>query len=490
LDRGAGFCVVCADDFEIEVSMPGPVELKNKRVLVVGLARTGIATALFCAARGVNVTATDTRGEGEIGAEIATLRAAGAALELGGHREQTFLQQDLIIPSPGVPADAPLLQAARVKGVSIWSEIELAYRFRMGKLIGITGSNGKTTTTSLVEHILRGASYSTILAGNIGTPLISCVDRMTHDTVTVVELSSFQLELIQSFRTDISVFLNLTPDHLDRHHSLDSYAAAKARIFENQGEEDFAILNADDPATTPLAPTRPRVYWFSRNQRAAQGAFLRGDDIVFRNEGKEEVVLKREEVPLPGNHNLENVLAAIAATRIAGASAKAVGDGVRSFTGVEHRLEFVSEINGVRYYNDSKATNVDATLKALESFPGRILVILGGKDKGSDYTLLQTPLRERAILALLIGAAADKIAGQIDGAVAIERAGTLDHAVEIASQAARPGDVVLLAPACASFDQFENYEHRGRVFKALVRELQQRANELPSTNRGANSARR
>jgi UDP-N-acetylmuramoylalanine--D-glutamate ligase len=306
----------------------------------------------------------------------------------------------------------------------------------------------------------------------------------------VVELSSFQLELIQEFRTDISVFLNLTPDHLDRHHTMELYSKAKARIFENQREEDFAILNADDPSTTPLVPRRPRVYWFSRKQRAAQGAFVRGDDIVFRDDGREEVVLKREEVPLQGAHNLENALAAIAAARIAGASAKAVAEGVRSFAGVEHRLEFVSEINGVRYYNDSKATNVDATLKALDAFPGRMLVILGGKDKGSDYTALQTPLRERAILALLIGAAADKIESQIAGGVAIERAGTLDHAVEIASQAARAGDVVLLAPACASFDQFENYEHRGRVFKALVHELEQRAKELPSTNRGATSARR
>ena len=470
--------------------MPGPVELRNKRVLVVGLARTGVATTLFCAAHGAVVTATDSRSEAEIGEEIAHLRAANVKLELGGHQEQTFLQQDLIIPSPGVPADAPLLQAARAKGVTIWSEIELAYRFRPGKLIGITGSNGKTTTTSLIEHILRTASFPTILAGNIGTPLISCVARMTNETVTVVELSSFQLELIDTFRTDISVFLNLTPDHLDRHHTMELYSKAKARIFENQGEEDFAILNADDPATTPLAPTRPHVYWFSRKQRAAQGAFLRGDDIVFRNDGREEAVLKREEVPLPGAHNLENVLAAIAAARIAGASAKAVAEGVRSFAGVEHRLEFVAEINGVRYYNDSKATNVDATLKALDAFPGRILVILGGKDKGSDYTPLQEPLRQRAILALLIGAAADKIASQIDGSVPIERAGTLERAVDIASQTARAGDVVLLAPACASFDQFQNYEHRGRVFKALVRELEARANELPRGNRGATPVRR
>jgi len=471
--------------------MPGPVDLKSKRVLVVGLARTGIAMAQFCASRGAAVTATDSRGEAEIGEEVvAKLRAANVSLELGGHQEPTFLRQDLIIPSPGVPADAPMLQAARAKGVTIWSEIELAYRFRQGKLIGITGSNGKTTTTSLVAHILRTASFPTILAGNIGTPLISCVAQMRQDTVTVVELSSFQLELIQEFRTDISVFLNLTPDHLDRHHSMELYSKAKARIFENQREEDFAILNADDLGTTPLAPTRPHVFWFSRKQRAAQGAFVRGDDIVFRSDGGEEVVINRDEVPLLGAHNLENVLAAIATARLAGASAKAVAEGVRSFAGVEHRLEFVSEINGVRYYNDSKATNVDATLKALDAFPGRILLILGGKDKGSDYTLLQAPLREKAILALLIGAAADKIASQIDGVVAIERAGTLDQAVAIASQSARAGDVVLLAPACASFDQFENYEHRGRVFKALIHEVEQRANELPSTNRGVNSARR
>ena len=470
--------------------MPRPIELKNKRVLVVGLARTGLATALFCVARGATVTATDSRGEAEIGDGVAKVRDAGVKLELGGHDKNTFLQQDLIIPSPGVPADNPLLQAAHTNGVPIWSEIELAYRFRKGKLIGITGSNGKTTTTSLIEHILRTATFPTILAGNIGTPLISCVERMTHDTVTVVELSSYQLELINEFRTDISVFLNLTPDHLDRHHSLELYSKAKARIFENQGEEDFAILNADDPGTTPLAPARPQVYWFSRKQRAAQGAFLRGDDIVFRNEGKEEIVLKREEVGLPGAHNLENVLAAVAAARLAGANSKAIREGVQSFPGVEHRLEFVAEINGTRYYNDSKATNVDATLKALHSFPGRILVILGGKDKDSDYTPLQTPLRERAILALLIGAAADKIDSQITGSVAIERAGTLDHAVEIASQAARAGDTVLLSPACASFDQFENYEHRGRVFKALVHELAQRINEVPSAKRGAPSARR
>jgi len=448
------------------------IELRSKRVLVVGLARTGVATSLFCAARGAAVTATDSRTENEIGAEIAKLREAGVTLELGGHQEKTFLAQELIIPSPGVPADAPLLQSARAKGITIWSEIELAYRFLKGRLIGITGSNGKTTTTSLVDHILKDAGYSTILAGNIGTPLIGLVDASRDDTITLLELSSFQLELIETFRPNIGVFLNLTSDHLDRHHTMRAYGAAKARLFENQTEEDSAVLNADDSATTPYAPSRPQVYWFSRKQRVAQGAYLRGGEIIFRRDGKEEAVLKRDAIALPGAHNLENVLAAVVAASIVGAEAGAIAKGVRSFAGVEHRLEFVAEIGGVRYYNDSKATNVDATLKALDAFSGRILVILGGKDKGSDYTELQKPLREKAILALLVGAAAEKIEKQIAGNVAVEHAGTIERAVEIASHAAQPGDIVLLAPACASFDQFQNFEHRGRVFKELVRQLE------------------
>ncbi len=444
-------------------------------MLVVGLARTGVATALFCAARGARVTATDSRSESELPDAVLKLRGAGIALELGSHREETFLEQDLIVPSPGVPADAPPLEAARAKGVTIWSEIELAYRFLRGRLIGITGSNGKTTTTSLVEHILKMAGLETILAGNIGRPLIGCVDAMTDNTFTVVELSSFQLELVGTFRPNIGVFLNLTPDHLDRHHTIEAYGAAKARLFENQTGDDAAILNADDAGTSPYAPSLPRVYWFSRKQRVTQGAYVRDEEIVFRQDGEEEVLLRVEDIPLVGAHNAENVLAAAAATRLAGAPASAIAKGVRSFAGVEHRLEFVSEVAGVRYYNDSKATNVDATLKALDAFPGRILVILGGKDKGSDYTVLQKPLREKAILALLIGAAAEKIESQISGSVALERAETLERAVEIASHAALCGDVVLLAPACASFDQFQNYEHRGRVFKDLVRQLETRA---------------
>jgi UDP-N-acetylmuramoylalanine--D-glutamate ligase len=451
--------------------MPGSIELRKMRVLAIGLARTGVATALFCAKHNAIVTATDARPENELGDVPAKLREAGVTLELGGHVETTYLAQDLIIPSPGVPADDPLLTKARSKGITIWGEIELAYRFMEGELIGITGSNGKTTTTTLVHHILSSAGRTAILAGNVGTPLIACVEQMKPATVSVAELSSFQLELTDKFRPNIAVFLNLTPDHLDRHKTVEAYAAAKARIFAKQTELDAAVLNADDAPTVALAPKKPQRFWFSRKKLVDQGACVRGEDVIIVHSGKEEFVMKVAEIPLPGAHNVENVLAAATAARLARVDASEIAKAVRSFTAVEHRLEFVSEVAGVRYYNDSKATNVDATLKALDAFPGRILIILGGKDKGSDYTVLQKSLREKAILALLIGAAADKIEKQITGSVAIERAGTLENAVAVASQAAKPGDIVLLAPACASFDQFQSYEQRGRIFKELVHRL-------------------
>jgi len=305
----------------------------------------------------------------------------------------------------------------------------------------------------------------------VGTPLIAYVEQMKAGTVSVVELSSFQLELTDKFRPNIAVFLNLTPDHLDRHKTMDAYTAAKARIFAKQTELDAAVLNADDAPTVALAPKKPQLFWFSRKKAVDQGACVRGEELLIVHRGKEEFVMNVADIPLPGAHNVENVLAAAMAARLAEVDAATIGQAVKDFAGVEHRLEFVADVRGVRYYNDSKATNVDATLKALGAFPGRILIILGGKDKGSDYTVLQTPLREKAILALLIGAAAGKIESQIAGSVAIERAGTLQQAVETASQAAKPGDIVLLAPACASFDQFQSYEHRGRVFKELVQGL-------------------
>jgi UDP-N-acetylmuramoylalanine--D-glutamate ligase len=448
------------------------IELAGKRVLVVGLARTGIATALFCAERGARVTATEARPEVEIAEAAAKLHAAGIVLELGGHRPETFVEQDLIVPSPGVPPTMPALAAARAVGVPVWSEIELAWRFLRGRLICITGSNGKTTTTSLIGHILETAGLPVQIAGNIGTPLISRVDISSEASFTVVEASSFQLESISAFRPNIAVLLNVTPDHLDRHGSVEAYGRAKARLFENQTEEDAAVINADDAVAPQYAPAGPRMYWFSRLKRVASGCYVRGDEIVFRCDGAESVLLERKMIGLRGNHNIENVLAAGAAARIAGVEPAAIAEGVRTFAGVEHRIEYIATISGVEYFNDSKATNVDATLKALDAFPGNVLVILGGKDKGGDFRTLRQALRSHARTALLIGSAAEKIEADLAGVIPVERAGTMARAVEIASRIARPGDTVLLAPACASFDQFENYEHRGRVFKQLVRELE------------------
>src|SRR5580704_1566444 len=448
------------------------IELAGKKVLVVGLARTGIATALFCAERGARVTAAEARPEREIAEAAAKLRAAGVTLELGAHRPETFVRQDLIVPSPGVPPTMAALAAARVIGVPVWSEIELAWRFLRGRLFCITGSNGKTTTTSLIGHILETAGFPVQVAGNIGTPLISRVDISSDASFTVVEASSFQLESISAFRPDIAVLLNITPDHLDRHGSIEAYGSAKARMFENQTAEDAAILNADDAVAPQYAPAVPRVYWFSREKQVASGCYLREDEIIFRCDGTESVLLERKDIGLRGNHNIENVLAAAAAARLAGVEPGKIAEGVSTFAGVEHRIEYVATISGVEYFNDSKATNVDATLKALDAFPGNVLVILGGKDKGSDYSTLRAALRSRARMALLIGSAAQKIETDLAGVIPVERAETLARAVEMASRRAQPGDVVLLAPACASFDQFENYEHRGRVFKQLVRELE------------------
>ena len=449
---------------------PG-IELRGKRVLVVGLARTGVSTAQFCAARGARVTASDARSAAQLGEIVGRLHEAGCTLETGGHTIPTFLAQDLIVPSPGVPATLPGLLAAREVGIPMCSEIELASRFLRGRLVAITGSNGKTTTTALVAHILAGAGMPVIVAGNIGTPLISRVEDSTDRSVTVAEVSSFQLELIDSFRPDIAVLLNLTPDHLDRHASFEEYCRAKVRLFQNQTERDFAVLNADDPVVARQAPSRPQIFWFSRSRRMAAGASLRDARIVFRDDRGETTLLDRSDIGLRGEHNVENVLAAASTAWLSGAPASAIAAGVRSFPGVEHRLEFVAEIGGVQFFNDSKATNVDAALKALGAFPGGLLVILGGKDKGSDYAPLIEPLRQRARVVLLIGAAAEKIEAQIGASVPVERAGTLDRALTLAWQRAQPGDTVLLAPACASFDQFENYEHRGRSFKQLVRAL-------------------
>lgn len=447
------------------------MDLQNKRVLVVGLGKSGAASALFLKSRGARVTVSDSKPEAELHNEIMPLLEQGITLETGGHGDRTFREQDLIVVSPGVPFDSPQLVQARNLGESVIGEIELASQFLHGQIVAITGANGKTTTTSLAGEIVKAGNFPTLVGGNIGTPAISFVEHASEKSWIVLEVSSFQLETIHDFRARIAVILNITPDHLDRHKSFANYVNAKARIFENQRPDDFAILNLDDPTTAGLADrVRAQLFWFSRKKPVENGAFVRGGNILFRASQSEHEIMPLGEIPLKGTHNLENVMAAISIGMLAGCQPPQIRDAVRRFKAVEHRLEFIAKINGVDYYNDSKATNVDATIKALESFPANIHLILGGKDKGSDYTVLNDLLRQRVKRVYTIGAAASKIESQIQG-TEVEHAETLDNAIRTASKSAVPGDIVLLAPACASFDQFQNYEHRGRVFKETVSAL-------------------
>jgi UDP-N-acetylmuramoylalanine--D-glutamate ligase len=454
--------------------MDGAVELKNKRVLVVGLGKSGKSAALFLRERGAQVTVSDSRSAEALAGEIPALLDAGIMVETGGHGLLTFRRQDLIVVSPGVPYDTPELKQVRAFGLPIIGELELASRFLQGQIVAITGSNGKTTTTSLLGKIFADAGGPTLVGGNIGTPVIDLIAQSTPETTSVLEVSSFQLETVEQFRPHIAVVLNITQDHLDRHGTFENYAAMKARITAQQTPDDFFVLNAEDKPTQLLAAkTKAQVFWFSGRRPIKQGAFAHGESIVFlpREGAKPEPVMPLAEIPLKGAHNVENVLAAVCAARLGGVSAESIRASVAGFKAVEHRLEFVATVRGVAFFNDSKATNVDATKKALEAFPGGVHLILGGKDKNSDYTELADLLRARVKIVYTIGSAAEKIERHLAGVVKIVSAGTLDSAVRQAAQLAVAGDVVLLAPACASFDQFTSYEQRGRVFKELVQGL-------------------
>jgi UDP-N-acetylmuramoylalanine--D-glutamate ligase len=404
------------------------------RALVVGMEKSGRASADFLRTRGADVTTTDLTPH-----------------DVPGFRPQSDAifdeKWDLIVLSPGVPVE--VAGGAVARGSEVIGEVELAAAYLRGPVIGITGTNGKTTTTSLVGHILSSAGVLVQVGGNIGTPVIAMTESSRPDQWNVLELSSFQLETIRTFRAHVGVCLNVTQNHLDRHHTLERYAAAKGNLFRTQQAGDYAVLNAEDAICRSFAAlTAGTPVWFSA--------------------GDIEGLMPSQEIPIPGRHNVENVMAAAAAARIAGVADRDIAAAVRTFKAVEHRLEFVAVKNGVRFYNDSKATSVDATIKALDSFDGNLWVILGGKDKGSDYTVLRDRLHNKARAALLIGAAAEKIAADLEGAVKLVQSGTLDHAVSEAWSHAAPGDTVLLAPACASFDQFQSFEHRGRVFKELV----------------------
>ncbi len=441
-------------------------------MLVVGLGASGKAAARFAAERGAQVTATDRRSLSELREAAEEMGKLNVRLELGGHPPKLFFEQDLIVPSPGVPWHLPELDAARRNGTAIAGELEIATGALKGPVIGVTGTNGKTTTTSLIGHIIETAGLPVATGGNLGTPVLAMVDSSSDEQWNVLELSSFQLEAATTFPVHIAVVLNVTPDHLDRHGTLEAYAEAKGKIFQAQTARDYAVLHVDDPVCRAFAmQTAGFVHWFSRTRRHEPGTWVENGWIVLN--GQPIAALPSH---IPGRHNLENALAAVTASSLAGVGPEAMAKGLQTFRTAEHRLEFVADINGVAYYNDSKATNVDAAIKAVESFDRGLWVILGGSDKGLEYAALKKPLRDRTRGVLLIGESAPKIKRELNRAAPLVQAGTLFEAIQYAHRHAESGDTVLLSPACASFDQFRNYGERGRRFKEIVRELREKVN--------------
>lgn len=439
---------------------------EGQKVLVVGLGASGQAAVRFFAGRGATVSVTDSNSPEKLAAVLASLQPLIAKSHLGGHPLEAFLEQDIIVPSPGVPWKMPQLQAAREKGVRVAGELDFAAEELRGHVIGVTGANGKTTTVSLIGHILQTAGMDVVVGGNIGRPLLDMAEESTDEQWSVLELSSFQLEAMSKFRCHIAAILNITPDHLDRHGDFDSYVAAKARILATQTAEDVAVLNREDPVVAGLAgQVKGRTVWFEAGGRSEDGASADPEAIWF--EGRQ---VGSPQLPIPGPHNLQNALAAAAAAALAGAPDNVIADGLASFQAVEHRLELVATIGGVDYYNDSKATNVDATRKAVESFDGGLWLILGGRDKQGDFQPLEGSLEGRVRRILLIGEAAEAIERQLPSQ-SVVHCGDLAGAVAHSAQHAQPGETVLLSPACASFDQFDNYGHRGREFKRLVAAL-------------------
>jgi len=451
---------------------PAAPRLAGARVVVVGAARSGLALTRFLLEAGARVTLTDTRPAADLSTETAVLNAEGALLDLGGHREETLLAADLIAVSPGVPLAIAPLAAARRHGVRVVAEVEVASWFLRGTIVGITGSNGKSTTTSLAGHVLSAAGLDAVACGNLGTPLSELIATDTPARHYVVELSSFQLEGIDTLRPRIAALLNLSPDHQDRYTDSAAYYDAKMRLFMNQGPADHAILNADDPETRVRAGAlRARRHHFSRVGSVDEGALIAHGALVLRRGGRDTRVMAAGEVPLFGVHNLENVLAALLAADLSGVPAAIAADAVRSFRGLPHRLEKVLDLDGVAWFNDSKATNVGATAQSLRSFGGGVVLILGGRDKGGAFADLEPLLRGRVAHLVLMGQAGATIRRQIGDAVPITMAADMSEAVTAARALARPGGVVLLAPACASFDQYSGFEARGDHFRRLVAAL-------------------
>lgn len=443
------------------------MNLRGKKVLVVGLGRTGEALCQFLLSRRAQVKVSDKKNEEELGGKVAFWRKKGVVLETGKHDRQSFLEADLIIPSPGVPP-IPELKMAQDQGIPVISEIELACHFLRGRIIGITGSNGKSTTASLAHRILKDGNIPSYLGGNIGTPLVTFVDRSQNKDVFVTEVSSFQLQYVRNFRAYFSVFLNISPDHLDWHSSFADYYEAKKKLITSQRENAVAVLNQDDPLVWALhSKTKARVYSFSRKKRVHPGCFIE-DSWVVLSDASEEKLMKTSEIPLFGIHNQENVMAAALIGHLFSLPLSKIKQSIQSFQGLEHRLERITTVEGVVFYNDSKATNVDAALKSIQSFHQEIILIAGGRDKGGDFAKLRRSVEQRVKKLILIGEAKDKIRKALANTVQMEEAFSLEEAVSKGFLQAKPGDVVLLAPACTSFDMFQNFEERGRVFKHAV----------------------
>ncbi|MCG2720552.1 MAG: UDP-N-acetylmuramoyl-L-alanine--D-glutamate ligase [Thermodesulfovibrionales bacterium] len=482
--------------------------LKDKKITVVGLARSGVGAANLLARFGALVTVNDKKGEDDLRKFIGQLSPSVHRV-FGSHPDDIFMAADMIVVSPGVPSDMPQLARAGERGIPVIGELELAYRIMnntrpasgpMTRFLGVTGTNGKSTTTALLDFMMKKGGFRTVLGGNIGYALTEEIlktsigrqlfiaeqrtenKRLPTPDYIVAEISSFQLETIKEFRPQGAVIVNITPDHLDRYHSLKEYGDAKAKIFENQREDDFLVLNRDDPETMKVATEKlavknekPRVFSFSRH-REVEGICLRGGEVYCTIPGlplasPSMPLIQANEIRIKGVHNLENAMAASAMALLAGCPADAVKDSLREFAGLEHRLEFIRELDGVRYYNDSKGTNVAAVMKSIESFPEPVILIAGGRDKAGEFSLLKTLVKEKVKALILIGEAAEKIKKALGDLTRTVMAGELREAVQISRDIAAQGDVVLLSPACASFDMFENFEDRGRQFKTFVSEL-------------------
>ena len=454
------------------------MELATKKILVIGLGKTGIATARFAAAKGAIVTVSDEKREAELQEALGALAHLSLRVSTGVADPAIVEGIDLVVPSPGVPPFNPILREAERRDIPVVSEVELAWRFLRVPVIAITGTNGKTTVTTLIGHILSKAGKRAFVGGNIGSPLAGYVGGPQDDDWAVIEMSSFQLQRIETFRARVAVLLNVAPDHLDYHADYAEYRHAKERIFENQQSGDLAVLNADEPESAALAGRlKARVAFFSTTSHPAEGMSLRENKLTYRAGGREIETYPASMIRIPGRHNVENVMAAVMAARYAGCTPGSIVEAVESFTGLAHRIELAGEIGGVVFYDDSKGTNVSAVVRALEAFEAPVILLLGGRDKNGDFETLEPLIRRHVKEMVLFGEARERIAARIGGLVKTKTAATMVDAVHAAYANAAPGDVVLLSPGCASFDEFRSYAHRGEVFKETVTRLTDRKTE-------------